>query len=262
MATDILRLDVARRRRSIIGYCVGLAAYALIVVILYPTFKNSTSLDSFVRQNAAAAALFGVTGTLTSSDGWLNANIYGNFLPLIMLLMTVGYGAASIAGQDEDGTLCLIATLPVRREAVVVQKAGAMTLQAGALAAAIAVCVVIGRSFDLTVSVANITGVSSAVLLMGVDVGLIAMAIGAATGRRGTAIGISASVAAGSYLASSLAPVASWLSPIRYASVFYWAVGNNQIASGVSPADYAVLLGVGVAVLAGAVIAFRRLGVR
>lgn len=26
-----------------------------------------------------------------------------------------------------------------------------------------------------------------------------------------------------------------------YASLFYWAVGNNQITQGVSPGDYAVL---------------------
>jgi hypothetical protein len=47
-----------------------------------------------------------------------------------MLLLTIGYGAACLAGQDEDGTLALMAVLPVRRHAILLQKASAMALQA------------------------------------------------------------------------------------------------------------------------------------
>ena len=61
------------------------------------------------------AALFGVTGTLTSPAGWVDANAYTNFLPLIMLLLTIGYGAAAIAGQNDDGTLGLLVVLPLAR---------------------------------------------------------------------------------------------------------------------------------------------------
>ena len=74
--------------------------------------------------------MFGVSGPLTSPGGWLNGNIYGNFFPLIMLLLTIGYGAAALAGQDEDGTLALVAALPIRRRTILLQKAGAMALQA------------------------------------------------------------------------------------------------------------------------------------
>ena len=49
--------------------------------------------------NSTVAALFGATGSLTSPTGWLNANIYSNFLPLVVLLLTIGYGASAIAGQ-------------------------------------------------------------------------------------------------------------------------------------------------------------------
>src|SRR5690242_655797 len=105
MPVDVTRLDLSGRRRSLAGYTAGMAVYTLVVVALYPAFKDSTSLDSLVKNDATAAALFGVTGSISTSGGWLNANIYANFLPLIMLLLTVGYGAAAIAGQHEDGTL-------------------------------------------------------------------------------------------------------------------------------------------------------------
>ena len=67
MQVDIIRLDISGRLRSLTGYSLGLALYALVVVALYPAFKNSTSLDSLVRNDATAAALFGITGKISSS---------------------------------------------------------------------------------------------------------------------------------------------------------------------------------------------------
>lgn len=256
MRTEIVRLDLRLRRRSAVGYAAGLAVYTLIVVALYPSFKNSTSLDSL--SGSTAAALFGVTGQLTSSGGWLNGNIYGNFFPLIMLLLTIGYGAASLAGQDEDGRLALLAVLPVHRRAIVLQKVAAMALQALLLAAAVTICVVIGRGFQLTVSTGGAIGIAVALMLMGLDFGLVTMAVGAATGRRGTALGVGAGLAAASYLLSALATTISAIRPGRYLSLFYWSVGNDQISNGVSVAGLAVLIAVGLCALAAAVCAFRR----
>jgi len=255
MRADITRLDLRLRRRSTAGYAIGMALYSLVVVALYPSFKNSTSLDSL--SGSTAAALFGVTGKLTSPGGWLNGNIYGNFFPLIMLLLTIGYGAAALAGQDEDGTLALIAALPVRRRAIVFQKAGAMAAQALLLAATVALCVLIGRGFELAVSIGDAVAVSAALMLMGLDFGLITMAIGAATGRRGTALGIASALAAASYLLSSLAPAISAIRPGRYLSLFYWSVGNDQISRGVSLGDFTILIATGLCGLAASVAALR-----
>ena len=256
MLANITRLDLRLRRRSTIWYAAGMALYALVVVVLYPSFKHQTSLNSL--SGSTAAALFGITGPLTSPGGWLNANIYSNFFPLIMLLLTIGYGAAALAGQDEDGTLALITALPIRRRAILLQKVAAMAMQALLLAVAVAICVVIGRGFQLSISPANTIAVSAALLLMGLDFGLVTMAAGAVTGRRGTALGVGAGLAAASYLVSSLASTISAIRPGRYFSLFYWSVGNNQISRGVSMADFTVLIVVGLAVLVAAILAFRR----
>jgi ABC-2 type transport system permease protein len=256
MRANVTRLDLRLRRRSTIWYAAGMAVYTLVVVMLYPSFRHQTSLNGL--SGSTAAALFGITGKLTSPGGWLNANIYGNFFPLIMLLLTVGYGAAALAGQDEDGTLALVTALPIRRRAILLQKAGAMAVQALLLAAAVAVCVIIGRGFELSTSPAHTIEVSAAVVLMGLDFGLITMTVGVVTGRRGTALGAGAGVAAASYLVSSLASTISGIRPTRYLSLLYWSAGNNQISRGVSAADFAVLLVVGLAALTAAVAAFRR----
>ena len=262
MTAEIARYDLYNRRRSALWYAVGMALYMVVIVALYPSFKHSTELNKLTQGNSPLAALFGATGTLTSPAGWMNVNAYANFLPLIMLLLTIGYGAGALAGQNEDGTLGLLVVLPLARRRILTDKVATMIIQALILAVTVAACVYIGRAFQLTLDPWHVATATLAVLLLGIDFGLIALALGAATGSRSTAIGISGALAALCYLISSLAPVVHWIHPVRYASLFYWAVGNEQLTNGAGPGSFAVLLGVALAAALAANTAFRRLDIR
>jgi len=259
MHAEVALLDLRLRGRSLISYTLGMACYTELIVVVYPQFKNSTSLDQLTHQNSAAAALFGLSGSLTSPTGWLNSNIYENLLPLMVLLITIGYGASCIAGQDEDGTLALVTALPISRRTLLLQKATALCLQALLLASTTLLCVLGGREFDLPINVLNLVGMSLGVALLGIDFGLVALAIGSWTGSRGAALGGAASLAAASYVVSSLAPVVSWLHPARYASLFYWSIGNGQLSSGLTAGSAAVLVLAGIVFLELSVVAFHRL---
>jgi ABC-2 type transport system permease protein len=255
---EILTLDLSSRRRSLIGYSVGMAVYVLIVVALYPAFQDSNELDQFAQQSEGLAALFGITGSLTSPAGWLNANIYANFLPLLILLLTIGYGAHALAGQEDDGHLELVLSLPIARSRVVLEKIGAMAVQALVFGVATLLSVLVGHWFELTVGNGPLIGTTAAAILLGVDFGLLALAIGGHTGARGTAIGIAAAVASASYLISAMAPLVDWLEPLRYLSLFYWSVSNNQLEDGVGVGSFALLLGVGVVLGWASVALFQR----
>ena len=93
MNLTIARLDLRLRRRAMIGYAIGLAAYAFAIVALYPSFKNDAALDRLTESNSTMMAAFGVSGSLTSPVGWLNANLFNNFLPRIVIILTVDYSA-------------------------------------------------------------------------------------------------------------------------------------------------------------------------
>jgi hypothetical protein len=67
MLANVTRLDLRLRRRSTICYAAGMALYALVVVVLYPSFRHQTSLNGL--SGSTAAALFGITGPLTSPGG-------------------------------------------------------------------------------------------------------------------------------------------------------------------------------------------------
>jgi beta-exotoxin I transport system permease protein len=241
---EITSLDLSFRRKARIGLTVGLVLYVVVIVALYPSFKNSSELDNLTKNSPGVAALFGISGSLTSPVGWMNANVWANFFPLIILLMTIGYGASAIAGQEKDGHLELVLSLPFSRRRVVAQKIGALTLQALILCFFTFLAVLTGRWFELDFGIWELTTATVGVLLLGIDFGLLALAIGAGTGNRGVALGVASTVAAASYLVSSMAPVVSWLDSAKYLSLFYWSVGDNQLQDRLSAGGLAVLVGV------------------
>lgn len=261
MRTDVAQIDLRLRRRSMLWFSIGLAVYAFMLVAMYPTVKSDASLGA-LTENPTVAALVGVSGSFTSPAGWVNGNLYANFLPLMILLLTIGYGASSIAGQSEDGSLGLVATLPISRRRLVREKTLVLALLAVPLAVATMAFILLGRHYDLTLPTGAVIGTTVAVLVMGVDFGLIAMIIGVVTGSRGLAIGLTSALAAASYLLSSLAPIVSWAHTIRPVSLFYWAVGGDQITAGPSFSAYAVLVLVGVGLHLAAVALIQRLDIR
>lgn len=261
MTTEVLRLDLRLRRQSAIGYAVGIGAYVLVIVALYPAFKDSTSLDEMLTSNPTLAALLGASGSLTSPSGWLDVNLYANFLPLILLLITIGYGATAIAGQAEDGTLALIVTLPRTRGRVVVEKAATMCLLTVPTGLVTVACVLIGRWFDLDLGVGPLIGATVGAMLLAVNVGAIALLLGCWSGNRGTALAVASGLAAASYLVSSLSSTVSWMRPLRFSSLFYWSVGNQQLTEGLSIGSVLVLVGVAAIAVGAAVFSANRLDV-
>lgn len=262
MHTDIARLDLRLRRRSIAWYAAGMAVYAILIVAMYPTVESDSSLEALTTDNPQLLALLGVTGSLTSPTGWVSGNLYANFLPLLVLLLTISYGAASFAGQSEEGTLGLVATLPVSRRRLVLEKGAVLALIALPLAVVTMACVYAGRNFDLDLSMWAVLGTTAAVVLLGVDFGLVALLIGVVTGSRGLALGLAAAVAAASYLISSLAAVVGWAHTLRPVSLFYWAVGDNQLATGPSAAAWTVLVLVAASLLGATLATVDRLDIQ
>lgn len=262
MRTDFARLDLRLRRRGSWAYSLGIGAYALLIVVLYPAFKHDTSLDQLMRGNPTMAALFGISGSLTSPAGWLNANLYANVVPLFALLVTIGYGAAAVAGDNGDERLGLLAALPVSRHALLAQKLLALGVLSLPVAVATLAADVVGRFYQLRPSWQGLVGVTAGVALTAMVFGCLALATGCLTNSRGTAIGVSSAVAAASYVINSLSGSVVWVHHLRLLSPLYWAVGQNQVENGL-PVSSLIALIATAAVLSGiAFWAFDRLDLR
>jgi ABC-2 type transport system permease protein len=98
---------------------------------------------------------------------------------------------------------------------------------------------------------ANLAAVSLQLALFGVTFAALAFAVGAATGRRGLALGVSAGVAVLAYLANSVLPQVESLAWARNLSPFHWYLGGSPLTNGLQPAGSLLLLATS-AVLVGA----------
>ena len=242
MAAELVAVDLATRRRSTIGYAAGMAVYTVVVVALYPAFKDATDLDEMLADQPGLSSLFGISGSLTTPPGWLSGNIYANFLPLILLFVTIGHGAATLAGEEGRGRLDLVLALPRptalgRRPEGGRDRADRHGRRGRHVPRLAARPGVRGRRQRRSTSPTTTLGA----LLMALAFGLAALAIGGGTGERGLAIGVASTIAAASYLLSSLGQTVAWLKPWRPLSLFYWSVGNDQLDRGLGWDGLAVL---------------------
>ena len=93
----------------------------------------------------------------------------------------------------------------------------------------------------MTVSAVHLGAATASAALLAVAFGAIALLIGAASGRRAVAIGVTAAGAVAAYLVSSLASLVDFLEPARQASPFYHYLASDPLRHGLQPGHAAFL---------------------
>lgn len=267
MALEITRRGFAERRRGLVYWVLGVAGYVAMIVAFYPTIRDQAAQFNEMIKNYPEGMLQLFTGGASidfgSPSDFVNTYLYASMVPIMVLVLAISYGGAAIAGEEDAGTLDLLLSHPITRRSVVVQKALVIVLDLAVIGASMIALLVAGRFVvQLEVPLVNLSLTTLALVLLGADFGMLALALGAATGRKGLAGGIAGAVAAATYLVSSLASLATWLDPFKYASPFYWASADNPLANGMSALRLAVLTAVALAFVAAAVVAFDRRDLR
>jgi ABC-2 type transport system permease protein len=255
------------RRRSLLWWVLGSVAYSLIIVATYPSMRGQSEINDLIKDYPPELiALFSggqANLDLTSAADYLNSQLFAFIVPLLLAILGIGFGAATLAGEEEGGTLELVLSYPVSRRRVVVEKALALSVLVAVLGVVTyVVTFAVGRFLEVDLPISNIVESLLAVLLLGIGLGLLALAAGAFTGARGVAIAVPSSVAAATYLVGSLAPVVSWLEPLKWASPFFYATGDNPLANGVPPWHLAMLAGMCALFLVASVVCFERRDLR
>jgi beta-exotoxin I transport system permease protein len=259
---ELFRRALADRHRTLAAWSVGTIAYTAVIAAVFPSVRGSADFAKLGRSYPEVLKhLFGMTGSfnLTTGPGYFDTELFSAMLPLFMLVMAIGTGAGTLAGEQEQGLLELILARPTERRAVVLWKAGALVVEVVTLAAVIAAAILVADAVvGLSLDHAHLAEASAGLALLGTLYGALALAVGAATRHRTSAIGVPASFGAIGYLVAGLSGLASWLSPFRYASPFHYA-GQAPLQRGVDASGLLVLAaGTAILVLIAVVIFERR----
>ena len=204
-------------------------------------------------------ALVGDAETFTTAEGFLNGEVFSFMGPMVFGIFAIIAGMGAIAGEEESHTLDQLLANPVSRTSVLLQKAGAMMTSLLRLSAGLWIGLVGGSilsGFDLSV-----TGTTQAILslyMLGVTLGLIALAVGAATGRKGLAGGVAAAVGVVGFLLDTFLSVVDLLDPARFVSVFYYFNSNDVILNGINLVHFLTLIAVSVVAIVLSIWRFER----
>lgn len=259
MLSNVLLKSLRDARRSMIWWTLGLVALIGMTVLFYPAIQNAPELnDIFAEMPEAVVALLGESD-LVSPEGYLNSQLFALMLPLLLIFYAVGSGSAAIAGEEERGSLELLLSHPIGRIKVALQKTMAMTILIIYLCIVTGVATWIGAVLvEMQIDPGNLAAAMVAAAALAIAFGCLALAVGAATGSRSTAIGIGAALGIGGYLTFSLAPLVEFLDQISFLSAFNYYDTGTVLREGLRYENPAILLASGLVILAVGVWIFNR----
>ncbi len=189
-------------------------------ISVYPTVRDDSGFaeitESYPEVFKELLGFGGADFDYTSPAGYLGIELFSLMVPLLLIIAAVATGARGIAGEEEGGTLDLLLSLPVTRRRVAAEKLAATGLEVVVLGLVLLVSLWVGvRAVDMDLSIGHLAAAVLGAVLLAMGFGAIALLVGAATGRRGVAIGIAAALAAAAYLVNSLAALVSQLETLQ-----------------------------------------------
>lgn len=259
---DIALVTLRGMRRSIAWWSAGLAGLVILMVAVYPSIRDNPlvqQLGTDYPEVLKEFVSFGGEFDYASPAGYLGAELFSMIVPLLLVIAAVAAGARAIAGEEEAGTLDLLLAMPVSRTRVVVQKllalAGEMVLLGAVLFVVLWPATAIA---DMDVPVSRLAAGCVDAVLLALVFGALAVLLGAATGRRGIALGVSAAIAVLAYVVNGLAPLVGAFDAIRPASPWYQYVASDPLRAGLDPLHALALVAIALALAVAAVPLLRR----
>lgn len=237
MAADAPTMPITRgvlqaQRRSLVLWGLAVAAVAAIYVSFYPVMGDGAEMQALIDnmpEGLVTALGYDQIGT---AGGYLSSTVYGLLAPILLLVFAIGTGARLVAGNEEDGSLELELTAPVARRQVFGERLVSLWADVVLLAGVVTLVVlVLVPALDMEVGAEQILAGSAGLFLLVLGFGTLALAVGAATGRRTVALGTAAGLAVVSFMLDAIGPAVDmgWMTAI---SPFSWYLGGSPLVEG------------------------------
>lgn len=259
MRPEVMIAALRGLRRGFAWWIAGLIGLVAMQVSVYPTVRDAPAFKDLAENYPEVLKElfgFGAGGfDYTSAAGYLGIEMFSLIVPLLLIIAAVATGAGAIAGEEDRGTLELLMSMPLTRRRVAGEKLGAMVLEVAGLSIVLLGALWIGaRATGMAISLGHLSAATLGAALLATGYGAIALLLGAATGSRGVAIGVTAALAVAAYLISSLAALVSQLDAVKRLSPFWHYSVADPLHNGFGWGHLAVLALVGVVAGAAALV--------
>ena len=230
----LIRRSITERLRGVIGWIGGIVAIVAVQMSVYPTVRDSTAdweqaTESFPE---TFREIFRMED-YTTPAGYLSTELMTFVIPLVFVGLGAGWGARLTTEDEESRAADIILGLPISRYDYFAARCASTACVLTTAALFFAVSLVIGSILlDMNVSIARLVSAGVVVLLLGLMGAGMAASIGAATGRRAVALGVTLSILIGMFVVYSLAPLVSLFDRVGAVNPWEWTLGTQPITSG------------------------------
>ena len=241
------------RRRSLLWWSLGVAVYIAVIAAMWPSIRGAAGLNDIMSQLPKSILdLMGASDfDISTGAGYVSGELFGFMIPIFILILTIGAGAAAIGGAEDRGTLDLLLSHPISRRRVLLQSAALIAVEAAIFGTVVVATLAIATPLaDLQIAFVHSVGAAFGIVMLGIAVGWTALAVGAATGSRSLALAVTGTVAAITYLLGSLSGLVDFLHNAKWISPFFYANDGSPLVHGYTWWHAHVLAAFGVVALA------------
>lgn len=237
----VLRHAVRRLRGQILAYGFGLTAWGAIEAMLFPSVRESLGRIEYPKEILEA---FGAANSnLASPRTFMDVEFF-SLGPLVLATFALFACTGALAGEEGAGTMEVLASLPISRRRMFVEKLLAVST------ALIATCAVVSLGWAVSVPIADfgrqltllrLTAATFAMLSFAGFMGATALLLGAVAPSRGAAGAWGAALLIASYLIVVISRVTDLVKDLKYASPYYYSDLTGILANGVELDHQAIL---------------------
>jgi ABC-2 type transport system permease protein len=256
---DLLGKGLRDVRVAVVGWTLGLSAYAALLLAAYPSVRDNEALAAYVESLPEQMLAFFGGADLTTVGGYFQAELF-SYLPALLAVFTVGKAIASTVGEEESGAMDLVLAQPVPRWQVFASRFGSLAIATTVIATGLAVTLAVGGAI-VGIAGANIVALAAwcyLAALLALVFGAATMAVGALASSGRAPLVVGAALAAGTFLVDGIARLVDQLDPHHQANPYHWYALTNPVAGEVSWWGLGGLLALGTALVLVGIVGFRR----
>lgn len=253
----LLWQEILFRRNAIIGWGLGLCFFPIVYVSLYPSMADEV-------QSLADLEIYAAMGvSLGTFEDWVASTMI-LFVPILASVYALINGTGTLAGEEEDGRLEILITLPLKRWQIVTVKAIALSI---ALFLILLIVSLVGVLVFVAIESQIVTEMSAANMISGMlgtwpltfTFAMISMFMATFCSRRRVAALIVTVLLVASYFGSNLSGMVSSLEPLEPLFLHnYLDSTGASLTEGQQLSDVMVLIVVGLIAFALALVFFQR----
>ncbi|WP_248960956.1 ABC transporter permease subunit [Sphaerisporangium perillae] len=258
----LVRKTLRDYRRALIGWTIGICLFSGMYTSFFPQMRENPDFYSqaaLAKYPDGVRKLMGGLENITSGTGFLQAVVYQLFVPLLFTMCAVVLANRALAAPEESGTLELTLTLPVDRKRLVLERFAGLAVALLVVAVvSLAVLAILGSAVGLDVSFDRILAAHTGLYLLVLLFGTLALAVGAATGKKALAMSVAGAYAVVGYVVNALSADVEVMKWLNVFSPFHYYSEGNPLVNGFPIGDYLVLLAATAVLTLTAVLSFDR----